>query len=150
MRRSIQVGASTLAFATAIAIGPFGTAAAAPNVYGCTPATLFQQGNASHTVSLSIYNGSASAATLTIKVLSGDGHIMNGPDVLALPPLSHALPPTHTFEWAFTTFGVSGESSATVASSIRIVSNVPEAVTLSHDMFNDQHWTPMPCASLQP
>jgi hypothetical protein len=150
MRRSILVAASGLALVAAMAIGPFGAAAAAPYVYGCTPATLFLSGNVPHILSLSIYDGSATSASLTIKVLSGDGHILNGDAAPLLPPLAHALPATHTFEWAWNTFGVSGETNATIASSIRIVSNVPVSATLSHDIFHDSHWTPVVCSSLQP
>ena len=43
MRRLIFAVASAVALVAALAVGPLGTAAAAPYVYGCTPASLNAQ-----------------------------------------------------------------------------------------------------------
>ena len=72
MRRLIVMAATVAALVVAVVIGPMGTAAAGPYVFGCTP--LNWQGFAGNPrAALTIYNGSAATANLTHKVLSGNG-----------------------------------------------------------------------------
>ena len=61
MRRLILSAASAIGLVAAVALGPFGAAADAPYVYGCTPASLYAS-SGSYVMELSIYNGSASTA----------------------------------------------------------------------------------------
>lgn len=155
MRRSILIALSATAMAGAMAVGPFGVAGAAPYVYGCTPAILsYGVLQPSNLGKLSIYNGSASAANLTIKVLAGNGSILSTTIGFEEVPVTSTLPATHTAVYVYTTSGgIPAESNGTVAASIRIVSNVPVAATLSlipvfsttaADVQIDD------CASLQP
>ena len=94
MRRLILGAASIAALVAALAVGPFGAAAAAPYVYGCTPA-MYTGGTTNHEALLSIYNGSASTANLIHKILNADGLILNqGGDDLA----AYFVPRTSTVE----------------------------------------------------
>ena len=161
MRRSILMAVSATALAGAMAVGPFGAAAAAPYVYGCTPVTFFETGT--ETIArLTIYNGSASTATLILKILAGNGSILNPAGLWALVPLSYPLPPTHSavFRWhSDPAGGEPDESNGTVATSVRIVSNVPVAATLQLQAVQLQGgigfpavnaWHVDPCAPMQP
>ena len=77
MRRWIIGAATVAALLAATVVGPFGAAATAPYVYGCTPATIFNMDrNSLYWVSMTIYNGTASSAHLTHKILAGDGSIL--------------------------------------------------------------------------
>jgi hypothetical protein len=56
----------------ALLVGPLGASATAPFVYGCTPAArVTAGGNIGSTVTL--YNGSAATANITMKPLAFDG-----------------------------------------------------------------------------
>jgi hypothetical protein len=134
MRRSILVAASGIALAAAALIVPFGATAAAPYVYGCTPATIYNTDSSTYIVSMTIYNGTASSAHLTHKILEGNGSILNqfagGAYVL---PLTSVLTPTSTAIFAWGTFGGRPGIDAARAASVRIVSDVPIVASLSHD-----------------
>ena len=151
MRRSILVATSAIALAGAMAIGPFGAAAAAPYVYGCTPANFRTTEIAG--VSLSIYNGSASTANLTHKVLAGNGTQLN--TALTVPIVS-MLPPTHTKDLFWYGQGrTPDEGDNAIASSVRIVSNVPVSATLSLARLGTElgsyvDWHAIVCTSQQP
>jgi hypothetical protein len=147
MRGWIVVMAIALGLSGAMVIGPFAAATGAPYVYGCTPVGLTVS-DADTDVSLSIYNGSASAASLTHKILTANGTIMNNAPGYYTMPTTSTLPPTQTATFVFTV--VPGNPSGfTVATALRIVSNVPVSATLSHDISGSA-WKIVPCAALQP
>jgi hypothetical protein len=141
MRRSFLVAKGGLALAAAMAAGPFGAAAAAPYVYGCTPVTLV--GVTSETVELNIYNGSASTATVVRKVLAGNGTNL----LIFSSPTS--IPATHTSTIDLGTGGSQSEGSSTVASAVRIVSDVPVAASITHHTTSTD-WFVFDCIPLQP
>lgn len=152
MRRWILSAGGVLALAAALAVGPFGAAAAGPYVYGCTPAAYYNTGT-SYIVGLMIYNGSASTANVTHKILAGTGQVLNDPGNVSgtgfftIAALS-TLPATHTSSRRFMTrFGRPNEGDATVAASVRIVSNVPVSATLTHELAPD---ILVPCTPQQP
>jgi hypothetical protein len=151
MRRSFLIAISATAMVAAMAVGPFGAAAAAPYVYGCTPATFFGAGSAYNT-SLSIYNGSATTASLTIKVLAGNGTRLSVLGFGYEPPLTSTLAATHTASYLWSTPGGIGvESTNDIPASVRIVSSEPVAAVLSHDYpTSSTDWKPIDCISLQP
>ena len=153
MFRPILVAISGIALASAMVVGPFGAIAGAPYVYGCTPASNSETSDV-YFANLSIYNGSASAANLTIKILAGNGSILN-PVLGPVPiPVMQTLPPTHTTVHWFFTAGFGDETDGTVPASIRIVSNVPVSATLSHALPHDPatngDWKQIICTSQQP
>jgi hypothetical protein len=150
VRRWILTAASAAALAAAMAVGPFGAAAAAPYVYGCTPATM-RGPMVNYDLSLTIYNGSATTANLTHKILAGNGAILNAGSGLNVLPTTSTLPATHTaaFEWS-TPQGEPSATGGTLAGSVRIVSNVPVAATLNHDPTETEDWKPIPCMPMQP
>jgi hypothetical protein len=131
MRRWIVAAASTVALVAALAAGPFGAAAAVPYVYGCTPAAYYA--GTAYFAELAIYNGSASTATITHKLLAGTGALLAG------LPTTSSLPATHTSVALFTVpaFTDPGEAVATTPAAVRIVSNVPVSATLSHGHQHD-------------
>lgn len=156
MRRSFLVSASAAALLVALAVGPFGAAATGPYVLGCTPVSFFNSGTATtYQVSLSIYNGSASTANVTTKVLAGDGTIRNGSlsgTIIYLPPVTSTIPATKTaaFRWSGAT-GVPAMDNPNVEASVRIVSNVPVSATLSHDTgVTGADWHPNVCTGQVP
>jgi hypothetical protein len=124
MHRLIVGITSAAALVTALVVGPFGAAAAAPYVYGCTPASYFVTD--AYWTQLSVYNGSAATANSLVKELAGNGALLN----IDATPLS----PTQTKDQYFLVLPNASPSveNATVPASIRIVSNVPLAATLSH------------------
>jgi hypothetical protein len=158
MRRSIYAAAGALAFAGAMAVGPFGVAAAAPYVYGCTPASVYD-GNDVY-VSLSIYNGSASTANLTHKVLAGNGTILNADFPLTPPappstamPVTSTLPPTRTATFTIASNRGGGAVSienGTIPDSIRVVSNVPVSASMTLGFATADHWLGFECTPLVP
>ena len=132
MRRWIEGAVSLAALVGALAVGPFGAAAAPPYVYGCTPAGYFSDQAPAYVVELAIYNGSASTANLTHKVLAGNGTILNSAYSI---PLTSILPPTHTsgiVEYAVHGTVKPTEPNGTLPYSVRIVSDVPISATLTH------------------
>jgi hypothetical protein len=147
MRRSILVAGSAIALAGAMAIGPFGAAAAAPYVYGCTPATVTRF-STQYLEQLNIYNGSAGTANLTTKILDAIGTILNSAVSM---PLTSTLPPTQTFTYGWGALG-GNVGTPGVPASIRIVSNVPVSATLSHDMtlVVSNEWKSTVCTPQQP
>ena len=149
MRRSLISSLGASATVVALALGPFGAAAAAPYVYGCTPAKL--HANNGYTVILSIYNGSGATANLTTKVLTGTGTILN-PSVNIPLPLTWTLPATHTrpLLWLSSTGYPLENIFDTVEASVRIVSDVPVAASLSHDISGTDDWRAIDCISLKP
>jgi hypothetical protein len=139
MRRTLMVCASAVALVMALAVGPFGAAAAAPYVYGCTPVTPFNSTTSTiYYVALSIYNGSATSATVTTKVLAGNGSILNQnlngtvPYFPPPPPFTATLGATKTLTYSWGNFGGVPATDATVAAAVRVVSTVPVSATLSH------------------
>jgi hypothetical protein len=149
MRRWILVASTLAGLVAALAVGPFGAAAAAPYVYGCTPAN-YDNGYAGYTVVLTIYNGSATTANLTHKILASNGTILN--DNYPGLAVTSALPATTTVFFTFpTTGGPSAINDGTIPASVRIVSNVPVAPKLSFDLTNTGHdWKETDCTPLQP
>jgi hypothetical protein len=147
MRRSSMMLASAVCLAGALAVGPLGTAAAAPFVYGCTPATLPTVPDV-YQRSLSIYNGSTSTASLTHKILAGNGTILNS--ISSFPTTSSVLP-TRTEVFTYTVVGgIPDSDNGTIGASVRIVSNVPVAATFSHDTKSVEDWKPIGCVALSP
>jgi hypothetical protein len=154
MRRWISVVAAAAGLLSAMAVGPMGTAAAPPFVLACTPAKFAT--NPAYQISLSIYNPSASLAYLTTKVLAGNGTIVNN-SAPYFPPVSGVIDEaTKTLTWTFgVPVGLPDPGDGTVPSSIRIVSNVRVAATLSHDVVvangtDPTPWIPVPCDLVQP
>jgi hypothetical protein len=145
MRRLIVIASTLAALAAALTVGPLGVASAAPYVYGCTPATIYNDG-VSYVPVLTIYNGSASTANLTHKILAGTGLILNQETF----PVTSTLPATHTKENSYSVAGNTGpdELNATTPATIRVVSNVPVAVTLVHDITGGQ--VAISCPVMQP
>jgi hypothetical protein len=134
MRRSLLAAMSAICLAGALAVGPFGAAAAAPYVYGCTPALLFVP-SSSYEVDLWLYNGSASTASLTIKVLARSGAILNSTLSPVPPPVTSTLVATNTaiYGWnAPVAVFPTSPTDSTLPASVRIVSSVPISATLNH------------------
>jgi hypothetical protein len=133
MRRLIILMAATTALAIALIVGPLGAAAAGPYVSGCGSLQIHwfgaTGGGPNHeTVQLDIYNGSASSATLTHKILAGDGTILNAGQTPPVP-LTTTLAATKSEQFAWD--GAAGNvntSNNNIPASIRVVSDVPVAV----------------------
>jgi hypothetical protein len=150
VRRSILAAASGIFLAGAIAVGPFGASAAAPYVYGCTPAAIAGP-NVFFTEVLNVYNGSSTTANLTHKILAGDGTILNAATGINMLPVTSTLAATRTdgFSWG-TKQGYPTSGDSTIAATVRVVSNVPLAVTLAHDLAGTEDWRIIPCLPIQP
>jgi hypothetical protein len=156
MRRSILIATGAMALAGAMAVGPFGAAAAAPYVYGCTQASYGATGD--YQEALAIYNGSGATATLTHKFLAGNGTIVNNlVDAIVggveggHPPTTSSLLPTHTKVLRWLSHGFfPDESDASTPATIRLVSNVPVAAVLTHGIFIVDSPIAIPCLPLQP
>jgi hypothetical protein len=131
MRRPFLIAASALAFAGAIVAGPLGAEAAPPYVYGCTPGLALVNTTATEVNGYSIYNGSASSASLTIKLLDANGMILNAVNNRNVP-ITSTLPATHTtrFDW-IDQGGVPGIDAGRLAA-VRIVASVPVSAALTH------------------
>jgi hypothetical protein len=69
LRRLTAAGVTAAGLLIAVVAGPLSTSAAAPFVYGCAPAT--EVGSTLSRVTL--YNGSATTANVTMKLLAFDG-----------------------------------------------------------------------------
>jgi hypothetical protein len=147
MRRLAAAAMFALALAGALAVGPLGVTAAAPYVYGCTPVTL-NEANDVYTVQLWIYNGSATTAHITHKLLAGNGTLLNATFGV---PITSTLKATHTLVRGFPAPGTNaGQPNGTVPAAFRIVSNVPVSVTLSSDFHGDLDWKSIACTPQQP
>ena len=144
MRRFLTLAATLAALSVAIFVGPMGTAAAGPYVFGCTPLSYTGFGG-SPMAQLNIYNGSAATATLIHKILAGDGTIMNGTLIV---PQTSSLAPTKTANFNWTdNLGTVNPSNSTVEASVRVVSDVPVAVSVS---LNGTVGITVPCTDLRP
>jgi hypothetical protein len=135
MRRTIALSAAAAAFAIALLVGPLGAAAAGPYVYGCEPIQFHYFGAAGggvghETIQLTIYNGAASAATLTHKILAGNGTILNNTaNVTPAIALTTTLAATTSEEFAATVPVANVlPTQNDIPAAIRVVSNVPVAV----------------------
>ena len=139
MRRLILVASSVAALAAAVVAGPLG-AASAPYVYGCTPATYYAE--ASYGAFVAIYNGSATTSNFILKVLAGDGTIVQSSPT--------TLPATKTTLVAYIVpiRAIPGPGDSTIPASVRLVSNVPLAVTLTHTISGVH--LPIYCSPLLP
>jgi hypothetical protein len=151
MRRWILIATSAVGMVAALAMGPLGGAAAAPYVYGCVPALYYPQ--TSYLALLQIYNGSASTANVTHKILAGNGTLLNA-TLIDGPPVTSSIPATRTETFLYTnpdsTF-ITSMNEGTKPASVRIVSNVPVSATLSHN-FNKPGFPAIPiiCTPQQP
>lgn len=150
MRRLILSAASAIALVAALAAGPLGAAAGAPYVYGCTPASLYTTSSITYTMQLSVYNGSATGTSLTLKILSRNGTILNPGSPYNSLPTTANLPARNTYMqlWA-TRAGAPSSTNGTIAASVRIVSAVPVVATLGHDVPTAD-WKPIACMPIQP
>jgi hypothetical protein len=136
MNRRITLAAAGGALVALILSNVMGASAAGPYVYGCTSLNIVGLGGTERTT-LSIYNGSATTANLTHKVLSGNGTNLNAglqQDSVAAPaalPNMSTLGATKTASfWWDDAHANPSVASSTVQSSVRVVSDVPVAVSL--------------------
>jgi hypothetical protein len=144
MRRSV------LSILAAVAISVIATAnlttAAGPYVYGCTPLTFPSTGG-SWNGDVSIYNGGATTANLTHKILAGDGTILNTGLSVAT---TSTLGATKTETLSFTvdeSSGSPGVGNSTLPASVRVVSDIPVAVGV---VVNGLVGQPLTCTRLSP
>jgi hypothetical protein len=147
--RRLMIGViGAVAALAALAVGPFGAAAGAPYVYGCTPGQAFSASGDYLTI-LSVYNGSATAANLVTKILAFDGQILNAPSGAHFSPvpLTFTLDATRTYEKAWNS---PGSTALIRAASVRVVSNVPVSATLTHRLGSDGNELEVTCTPMQP
>jgi hypothetical protein len=139
----MRVIATTFAaglLAGALLIGPLGAAAAGPYVYGCTPAAAFTGGT--QPFFGTIYNGNATTANITFKLLAFDG--TNVSAALGLSPgQTFTVPPTTT-KWvtwnsADNKNPVNNNGNATT---VRIVSDIPVGVNVHTDVSGGKNFSP--------
>jgi hypothetical protein len=114
----------------ALFLGPLGAAGAAPYVYGCTPGSILYGAPLTYTASL--YNGSATTANVTMKLLA-----YNGANVSALmTPSAQTFTITATnTRWVTWTVPMSQDPSSNAAapSTVRVVSDQPLALSMVFD-----------------
>jgi hypothetical protein len=141
MGRWILAVSSAAAIVAAVVVGPLGTSAAPPYVYGCTPAAY---NNATgYILRIDAYNGSATTSNATLKALAGDGTIIT--------TFLGGIPATKTFVAGISVPANSfpSSSSSTIPGSVRVVSNVPLVATISH-LISAGVNQPIGCAPLLP
>jgi hypothetical protein len=125
MNRRITLAAAGGALVALILSNVLGASAAGPYVYGCTPLT-YDVPTANQNASINIYNGGATTANLTHKVLSGDGTQLQAS--LSIPSTS-TLAPTKTVDFHFLTGGGAPNiDNNLIPVTVRVVSDVPVAV----------------------
>jgi hypothetical protein len=137
MNRKISLAAASGALVALIFSNVVGTSAAGPYVYGCTSLNVVGLGG-NERATLSIYNGSATTANLTHKVLSGNGtNLSAGLTQNSSIPGSPALPATSTLGatktaafWWDDVHNDPSVTSSTVQATVRVVSDVPVAVSM--------------------
>jgi hypothetical protein len=140
MRRLAAI-AATLAVVVGIAVGTFQVTAAAPFVYGCTPADLNNGGGAS---TVRLYNGSGATANITFKLLAHDGTNVSAPYGIAT---SFTQPPTTTKVITWTNVNADPDFANTVPLTVRIVSDQSIEATLSGIAVSNAI---IPCQYLHP
>ena len=141
MRRWIVGMAIAGALVGALAVGPFGAVAAAPYVYGCTPAAYYY--GSAYSGDVVIYNGSATTSNVTMKVLTGDGTIrLSSP--LVIPATK-----TNFFRINIPPNSAPHIEDSTFPATVRLVSNVPVAATYTHEISAGVN-VPIYCSPLLP
>jgi hypothetical protein len=134
MSRKITLAAAGGALVAIILGNVMGASAAGPYTYGCTSLNVLGLGGTEKAM-LSIYNGSAATANLTHKVLSGNGTNLSGgltQNTVAAPLAATSTlgaTKTATFWWDDVHSDPS-VSSSTIQNSVRVVSDVPLAVSV--------------------
>jgi hypothetical protein len=143
MRQTIVLAATMAAFAVALVIGPLGTAAAGPYVFGCGPLSPHASSGTGNG-QIDIYNGSAATANLTHKILAGDGTQLQ---VALIGSGTSTLAPTKTEQFFFSNpLGEISPTNSTIPAIVRVVSDVPVGVYI---MLNTGA-TVLNCTDLRP
>jgi hypothetical protein len=135
MNRRISMAAAGGALVAMILGNVIGASAAGPYVYGCATLNLPGMGG-TETAVMTIYNGSATTANLTRKILSGNGTQLQAALGVASTATLGATK-TSTTSWSVA-HDTPSESSATVQNSVRIVSDVPVTVSIDIGGSNKQ------------
>jgi hypothetical protein len=146
VRRLIGTAVTATALAVALLVGPLGASATAPFVYGCTPAAR-QIAGGSLTSTVTLYNGSAATANITMKLLAFDGTNVS---TLMLPTVSvFSVPATTTkiVVWA-NPATVDPAVDNTIPSTVRVVSDQAIAVGIMLELATGPR--AFPCMYLHP
>jgi hypothetical protein len=143
MRRNVA-SAVAGALLAAVLMSGFQAAAAAPYVYGCTPAD-YPLGYASGTGRVKIYNGSGAAANITMKFLAFDGTNLNVPMGITT---NFTVGATTTKYMDYTTPAGAPETGNTAPSTVRIVSD--QSIEASADVPYSPANIVVQCAYLHP
>lgn len=141
MRRMIASG-GVGALLTVLILGTFQATAAAPYVYGCTPASFNNGGNISFA---RIYNGQTSTANVTFKAIAFDGTNLNS--ALSLTTnITVAAGKTNVVTW--TSPNVNPDTNNTAPLTLRLVSDqsIEASVTVSFGATQEL----VPCTYLHP
>jgi hypothetical protein len=135
MKRSNFLAAASGALIAIVLSNVLGASAAAPYVYGCTTPNLPGFGGSENVV-MTIYNGSATTANLTTKILSGNGtQLQAGLGVASTSTLGATK--TKTVAWVVAHSDPS-ETSSTAQNAVRVVSDVPISLGIDIGGSNKQ------------
>jgi hypothetical protein len=144
MRRLMAMGMTIAGLVVALFVGPLGTTAATPFVYGCAPAA---SNVASPTVSkVTLYNGSAAIANITMKLLASDGTNLSG--LMSPAGSTFAIAATNSRWVDWSNPAVDPAFDNTIPSTARVVSDQSIAVGIDIDAGSNE--TIFPCSYLHP